>query len=140
MQLTLFAPQKGAKSISADQLDANFSKLRPISADGPARQYAITETEQGWFLTLYPDNILSNVAFNITDSSSNESYYLTSNGGQLQWSPASSLNQTVVSAISNLTPQQFSDLLSSIYGAEFAPREIERCDGQRMTVLGTAWY
>lgn len=145
MQLALFAPQKGARSISADQLDANFSKLRPISADGPARQYAITETDQGWFLTIYPENILANLSVNFQNAeNANESYYLTSSGGQLQWSSASSVNQTIaqqaVNELNAMTPAQFNNLLSNVYGVNFQPREVERCDGSRMLVLGTEWY
>lgn len=41
--------------IPARDLDSNFAKLRPLTQDGNARQYAIEETPDGWFLRLFPD-------------------------------------------------------------------------------------
>jgi hypothetical protein len=37
-------------------LDSNFAKLRPLPTDGNARQYAVEETPDGWFLRLFPDD------------------------------------------------------------------------------------
>jgi hypothetical protein len=59
MQLHQFKNDKGATTISADQLDENFRRLRPLATDGPSRQYAVTETPEGWKLTLFVDKILS---------------------------------------------------------------------------------
>jgi hypothetical protein len=103
MQLHEFKADKGAPSISADELDKNFRKLRPLPVDGPSRQYAITETPDGWKLTFFVDNILK--------------------------SPEN--------AESNLTQINQVDL-SLLNGLQLV--EVERCDGQRMRVLGTGWY
>lgn len=58
MELHKFSNEKGATNISADRLDENFRRLRPMPVDGPARQYAITETPDGWKLTFFLDQIL----------------------------------------------------------------------------------
>jgi len=72
MDLIKFTSQLGGKDttaspyrIPARDLDSNFSKLRPLPTDGNARQYAIEETPEGWFLRLFPDantNIAASVA------------------------------------------------------------------------------
>jgi hypothetical protein len=62
MELVKFSNQLGGKDptqppfrIPAKDLDSNFAKLRPLPTDGNARQYAIEETPNGWFLRLFPD-------------------------------------------------------------------------------------
>jgi hypothetical protein len=64
MDLIKFTSQLGGKDttaspyrIPARDLDSNFSKLRPLPTDGNARQYAIEETPEGWFLRLFPDGL-----------------------------------------------------------------------------------
>lgn len=63
MDLIKFSTQLGGKDpsqppfrIPAKDLDSNFAKLRPLPTDGNARQYAIEETPEGWFLRLFPDS------------------------------------------------------------------------------------
>jgi hypothetical protein len=63
MELIKFASQLGGKDptqppfrIPAKDLDSNFAKLRPLPTDGNARQYAVEETPEGWFLRLFPDD------------------------------------------------------------------------------------
>lgn len=62
MELIKFSSQLGGKDptqppfrIPAKDLDSNFAKLKPLASDGNNRQYAINETPDGWFLTLFPD-------------------------------------------------------------------------------------
>ena len=72
MELAKFSAQLGGKDpsgppyrIPARDLDANFSKLKPLPQDGNNRQYAIDETPEGWRLKLFPDqktNVASAVA------------------------------------------------------------------------------
>jgi hypothetical protein len=61
MELVKFSNQLGGKDptqppfrIPAKDLDSNFAKLRPLPTDGNARQYAVEETPEGWFLRLFP--------------------------------------------------------------------------------------
>jgi hypothetical protein len=63
MELVKFSNQLGGKDptqppfrIPAKDLDGNFAKLRPLPTDGNARQYAVEETPDGWFLRLFPDS------------------------------------------------------------------------------------
>lgn len=63
MDLIKFSTKLGGKDpsqppfrIPAKDLDSNFAKLRPLPTDGNARQYAIEETPEGWFLRLFPDS------------------------------------------------------------------------------------
>ena len=69
MELVKFSNQLGGKDpaappfkIPARDLDSNFAKLKPLAQDGNARQYAINETPDGWFLSLFPDSPNANVA------------------------------------------------------------------------------
>ena len=62
MELVRFSDKLGGKDptqapfrIPAKDLDNNFRKLRPLPTDGNARQYAVEETPDGWFLRLFPD-------------------------------------------------------------------------------------
>ena len=62
MDLIKFTSQLGGKDptaspfrIPAKDLDGNFAKLKPLPTDGNARQYAIEETPDGWFLRLFPE-------------------------------------------------------------------------------------
>jgi hypothetical protein len=54
MTLNSFVEETGATSISAKSLDENFAKLKPLAQDGVPRQYALTETANGWSLTIFP--------------------------------------------------------------------------------------
>ncbi len=61
MQLTKFTDLLDGKNPSAPPfripaavLDDNFSRLRPLQQDGDSKQYAVTETPQGWSLTIFP--------------------------------------------------------------------------------------
>ena len=69
MELIKFSNQLGGKDptqppfrIPAKDLDSNFAKLKPLASDGNNRQYAINETPDGWFLTLFPDTPEASVA------------------------------------------------------------------------------
>lgn len=55
-QLSGNDPNSSPFRISAKDLDGNFAKLRPLPTDGNARQYAVEETPEGWFLRLFPDS------------------------------------------------------------------------------------
>jgi hypothetical protein len=57
MNLHRFANEKGAGAISADRLDDNFARLKPLPQDGAGRQYSITETPDGWKLIIYSDQL-----------------------------------------------------------------------------------
>jgi hypothetical protein len=61
MELVKFQSQLGGKDpaaspfkIAARDLDGNFAKLKPLQADGDARQYLLTETPEGWSLKIFP--------------------------------------------------------------------------------------
>lgn len=41
--------------IPAQELDNNFSKLKPLRLDGNTRQYLLTETPEGWSIKIFPD-------------------------------------------------------------------------------------
>lgn len=92
MQLVKFSNQLGGKDpsqppfrIPAKDLDSNFAKLRPLPTDGNARQYAIEETPEGWFLRLFPD---SPSAYNIlSNQPASGTYVLGSVNGTIQWLP-----------------------------------------------------
>lgn len=120
MQLYQFQAQVGgsdAYAIRARQLDENFARLQP-QTDGT---YSINEGPNGWTLKIFPEypqtiqgaGVLSFV-----------------NGG-LQWVKAQELKTTA------------QDVLDSFDTNGRGPldlREVERCDGKRMLVLGTEWY
>lgn len=62
MELVRFTTQLAGKDLAqppfrlaAKDLDSNFAKLKPLTTDGNNRQYAITETPDGWFLKLFPE-------------------------------------------------------------------------------------
>jgi hypothetical protein len=54
MTLHSFVAETGSPTISAKALDENFSKLKPLRQDGSPRQYGVTETKDGWSLTIFP--------------------------------------------------------------------------------------
>jgi hypothetical protein len=54
MQLHKFTDKKGAASINADHLDENFARLRPLLQDGTTVGYSVSESPQGWSLTIFP--------------------------------------------------------------------------------------
>lgn len=56
MELYSFVQNSPAASISAEQLDKNFRRLRPLRADGTsAKQYLLTESPNGWALQIFPN-------------------------------------------------------------------------------------
>jgi len=50
------------------------------------------------------------------------------------------LDTLITEYLNKRTPEQFNEILTNIYGETFALRTVERCDGQRMKILGTDWY
>lgn len=176
-----FASQAGASSIRGRDLDANFSRLQPVSNG----QYGISQSDEGWSLNILPT----------FPTSSTAALYLTYTGGSLQWRSLQETASSVsaISAPSSVLPSAISPgpngaLLATISatpqwtaagantsvmvtnpvgnaawtaagsnGSLFvvesgAPkwsspppsgtpgwRQVERCDGQRMYVWGTAW-
>lgn len=48
-------PTAAPYRIPARDLDRNFSMLKPLKADGNARQYLLTETPEGWAIKIFPD-------------------------------------------------------------------------------------
>jgi len=50
-----FIMQKGAQSISAQQLDENFAQLEPLQPSGNAKQYALTRSPEGWTMRIFPE-------------------------------------------------------------------------------------
>jgi len=62
MELVRFSDKLAGKDptaapyrIPARDLDRNFSMLKPLKADGNARQYLLTETPEGWAIKIFPD-------------------------------------------------------------------------------------
>lgn len=91
MELIKFSDKLGGKDptqapfrIPAKDLDSNFAKLRPLPTDGNARQYAIEETPEGWFLRLFPD-AESPALGGLPVAPSSGTYVLGSINGALQW-------------------------------------------------------
>jgi hypothetical protein len=89
MDLIKFTSQLGGKDptaspfrIPAKDLDSNFAKLRPLPTDGNARQYAIEETPEGWFLRLFPDSESSG---GLPTAPASGTYVLGSINGAVQW-------------------------------------------------------
>lgn len=84
MELHRFANDRGDTRISADRLDDNFARLKPLPQDGAGRQYSITETPNGWLLRLFPE--ANNDALSILSSPpSNGTYVLGSVDGVIRW-------------------------------------------------------
>lgn len=55
MKLATFSDKRGATTIKAADLDANFSKLKPLTVFGNSqKQYSLTETPAGWSLMIFP--------------------------------------------------------------------------------------
>lgn len=54
MELFQFTTEAGSPTIPAAALDSNFAKLRPLQQSGYPRHYALTETPQGWTMTIFP--------------------------------------------------------------------------------------
>lgn len=89
MELIKFTSQLGGTDptqapfrIPAKDLDANFRKLRPLPTDGNARQYAVEETPDGWFLRLFPDAESSG---GLPPPPASGTYVLGSINGAVQW-------------------------------------------------------
>lgn len=93
MELIQFTNQLGGKDptqapfrIPAKDLDANFRKLRPLPTDGNARQYAVEETPDGWFLRLFPDAESSGgLPAALPAAPASGTYVLGSINGAIQW-------------------------------------------------------
>jgi hypothetical protein len=92
MELVKFSNQLGGKDptqppfrIPAKDLDSNFAKLRPLPTDGNARQYAVEETPDGWFLRLFPDAESSAVGGGLPTAPASGTYVLGSINGTIQW-------------------------------------------------------
>lgn len=91
MELYKFASQlagQGANSLRASDLDGNFARLRPLQADGNARQYSIEETPLGWRLKLYPDSDSPSVipiGSGLPVPPANGTFVLGSINGTIQW-------------------------------------------------------
>jgi hypothetical protein len=77
MELFKFASEAGSTSIKADALDFNFSKLRPLNNTGYPRHYALTETPEGWSMTIFPAFPQGTGALHV----------LGIQNGQLRWVP-----------------------------------------------------
>lgn len=144
MQLVLFNNQRGATSISANDLDSNFARVKPLNSDGPQRQYAINETPQGWRLVLYPESILPNLPVN----TGSDVYLLASSNGEYQWvrlsdilplSPVASGQFVLTSQNGQLVWKPMADFFQDFFGPEWGPVAVQRCDGQSMYVWGTGW-
>lgn len=89
MELVRFSSQLAGKDptqppfrIPAKDLDSNFAKLKPLASDGNNRQYAINETPNGWFLTLFPE---SPQATGVPQPPSSGTYVLGAVNGAIQW-------------------------------------------------------
>lgn len=80
MDLFKFVEDIGSPTINARALDENFARLKPLIQAGSPRQYAVTETPQGWQLTIFP-------AF---PQGSGALHVLGIQGGQLRWVPTES--------------------------------------------------
>lgn len=97
MELIKFSTQLAGKDpsqppfrIPAKDLDSNFAKLRPLPTDGNARQYAIEETPDGWFLRLFPEapQIVSQINSGnelVPTAPASGTYVLGSVNGTIQW-------------------------------------------------------
>lgn len=92
MELVKFSSHLGGKDptappfrIPARDLDNNFARLRPLSQDGNARQYAIEETPNGWFLKLFPDGTAA-----LLQPPPEGTYVLGSVNGVVSWFPTQS--------------------------------------------------
>ncbi len=55
MILKKFADKAPATTISAKDLDSNFSRLRPLATDGNPRHYVLNETPDGWSIRVLPN-------------------------------------------------------------------------------------
>lgn len=77
MELFKFQNEVGSATLPAAALDANFAKLKPLQQTGYPRQYALTETPQGWSITIFP-------AFPQT---SGALHVLGIQNGQMRWVP-----------------------------------------------------
>lgn len=86
MQLIRFSNQVGARALQAEDLDNNFARLTPLQNDGSKRQYAITETPQGWKLELFLDSILPTIPnATLVGQSSLGIYVLVANNQTTEW-------------------------------------------------------
>jgi hypothetical protein len=78
MFLYQFAQDKGETRISADRLDENFARVKPLPQDGSGRSYSVTETPQGWKLELSPQGILP-------PAPESGTFVLASVNGEIAW-------------------------------------------------------
>lgn len=115
MPLRKFSDRVAAKQVAtirAEDLDKNFSYVSPRTVDGDNPQYRIDQTDAGWRLIIFPD---------FPEGQSGPSVLTYGvDGSGMQW-------------------LSMRDLLAFIFDEEIDLYEVERCDGKRMKVLGTAW-
>ena len=77
MNLHKFSEDAGAATISAKALDFNFKKLSPLATGGYPRHYAMSFTEDGWSMTIFPQFPQASGALHV----------LGIQNGQLRWVP-----------------------------------------------------
>lgn len=77
MNLHKFVQKKGATTISAQELDDNFARLKPLLQDGSIASYSVNETPQGWSLNIFPP---------LPDGAGGP-FVLGFTGGRLSWIP-----------------------------------------------------
>ena len=96
MQLIRFSNQIGARALQAEDLDNNFARLTPLPNDGSKRQYAITETPQGWKLELFLDSILPTIPnATLVGQSSLGIYVLVANNQTTEWKELADVQELV---------------------------------------------
>jgi len=140
MQLHEFKNDKGASTISSEMLDSNFRRVRPLATDGPSRQYAVTETPEGWQLTLFLDKMLTAptnleaVREVITKEIITGDGALTVQGSVLTQAISPGLDGSLMTTVGGST--QWSTPPPS---GTPEWRQVERCDGQTMYVWGPEW-
>lgn len=126
MNLVRFSEKVGTKAaltISAKDLDDNFSRLKPIQQSGNARHYLLTETPDGWSMRIFPEF-----------PSGTETYFLAFDGAGLYWV---TMSGKASSDDGGSTDGNEGDDQSF---TELQMQEVERCDGKKMRVLATDWY
>ena len=115
MPLQKFSERVASKqnlSIKAEDLDKNFAFVSPRTVDGDNPQYRLDQDEAGWRLIIFPDFPGGETGPSVL------TYGI--DGSAMQWTPVR-------------------ELLAYIFDEEIDLYEVERCDGKRMKVLGTAW-
>lgn len=117
--LTKFSQRAPSISISAKQLDDNFTAVGP-SDNQDIRQYRLIKTPDGWQIQVYPSFPEQDLGFLCFD-------------GEPRWMLLDELVATLQDE--GLSAQEINNPPSGTPGW----REVERCDGKRMYVWGTEW-